>query len=201
MVKQNSIQLRKSIRRTRSQLSPQQQRDAARNVARQANHLLTLKSASLVLSYVPVGGEISPQHLQGQLPKATILLPRISHYEHNTMQFFRASNRVMKNRYGIEEPMPTTAPVNALRVDAVLVPLVAFDRNGNRLGMGGGFYDRAFAHRRDSHVLHKPLLIGLAHHCQEVNSLQPEYWDVPLDVIITDQEVIWPCPHKLNRSH
>lgn len=190
MAKQNSTQLRKHIRHTRAQLSTQQQRVAARNLARHANRVLTIKPASLVLSYLPVGGEISPQHLESQFPRATILLPRISHYQHNTMQFFKASNRAMKNRYGIEEPVPTSTPVNTRRIDIVLVPLVAFDRNGNRLGMGGGFYDRAFSHRRSSQGLRKPLLVGLAHRCQEVNSLEPKCWDVPLDVIITDQEAI-----------
>ena len=187
---QTPTQLRHGIRRTRAQLSPQQQRNAARALAHNANSLFAIKSASFVLSYLPVGGEIDPRFVHSLLPKASILLPRISHFEHNTMQFFPASNRVLPNRYGIQEPLPISEPISARRIDVVLMPLVAFDRSGNRLGMGGGFYDRAFAHRRASHTLRKPLLVGLAHHCQEVNTLHSEHWDVPLDVIISDREVI-----------
>ncbi len=74
-------------------------------------------------------------------------------------------------------------------LDIILLPLVGFDRYGNRLGMGGGFYDRTLA-RLNHCDMKRPLLIGLAHHCQEVEQLQTQSWDIPLDIIATDKELI-----------
>ncbi|HID00312.1 MAG TPA: 5-formyltetrahydrofolate cyclo-ligase [Piscirickettsiaceae bacterium] len=80
---------------------------------------------------------------------------------------------------------PSRKPCNnALLIRLVITPLVAFDANGSRLGMGGGFYDRTFACKRNGR--HKPLLIGWAHACQEVAHLPRQPWDVPLDGVITE---------------
>ena len=94
------------------------------------------------------------------------------------------------NVFGINEPKPHKPRLTAKHFDAVLMPLVAFDRNGNRLGMGAGFYDRSFAFRNQTAQLKRPLLIGLAHHSQEANSIISDSWDVTLDAIITDRELI-----------
>ena len=93
------------------------------------------------------------------------------------------------NQWGIREPEKTgqILPANAFRV--ILLPLVAFDRSGTRLGMGAGFYDRALASLSYQSST-RPYLLGLAHHFQEVNSLVRAPWDVPLDAILTDREFI-----------
>tara|TARA_B100000676_G_scaffold253991_1_gene260054 strand:+ start:160 stop:384 length:225 start_codon:yes stop_codon:yes gene_type:complete len=65
------------------------------------------------------------------------------------------------------------------------LPLVAFDERGNRLGMGGGFYDRTLAFSRRPG--HKPALIGCAYAFQEIRMLPAESWDIPLQYIATDQ--------------
>ena len=69
--------------------------------------------------------------------------------------------------------------------DVVLVPLVAFDETGQRLGQGGGFYDRAIAAAGAS----RPLLIGVAHAFQQVRSVPVEAWDMPLDAVVTEERV------------
>ena len=76
----------------------------------------------------------------------------------------------------------------ARQLDVVIAPLVAFDESLNRLGMGGGYYDRTFAFRKRARVLRRPVLIGVAYSFQRVDRLQPENWDVPLDVVITEKE-------------
>lgn len=106
------------------------------------------------------------------------------------MHFYPATALKSRNRFGILEPAAIGAPMPAKQFDVVLVPLVAFDRAGNRLGMGAGFYDRAMAFRLNNPKTLRPLLVGLAHHFQEVNSLNAQAWDVPLDVILTDRELI-----------
>ncbi|MGY6553976.1 MAG: 5-formyltetrahydrofolate cyclo-ligase [Wenzhouxiangella sp.] len=93
-----------------------------------------------------------------------------------------------KNRYGIPEPLAGT-PCGAEELDCVLMPLVAFSVSGARLGMGGGYYDRTFAFRRDAQAACVPQLVGVAYCLQQVDGLPVEPWDVPLDAVITDQGV------------
>jgi 5-formyltetrahydrofolate cyclo-ligase len=65
------------------------------------------------------------------------------------------------------------------------MPLVGFDKAGNRLGMGGGFYDRSFAFKQKRHSC-QPKLIGLAHSIQQVDNLSVQGWDIPVDNIVTE---------------
>jgi 5-formyltetrahydrofolate cyclo-ligase len=69
------------------------------------------------------------------------------------------------------------------------MPLVAFDPSGNRLGMGGGFYDRTFSYLRNRKFWTKPLLIGIAYEFQRLDSLTPSPWDVPLQAIATEKSL------------
>lgn len=94
-----------------------------------------------------------------------------------------------ENRYGIPEPLCRHRDLLTPRqLDVVVVPLVAFDDSLNRLGMGGGYYDRTFAFRKRAGALRRPLLIGVAYSFQRVDALQAQSWDVPLDVVITEKE-------------
>ena len=67
------------------------------------------------------------------------------------------------------------------------MPLVGFDPEGGRLGMGGGFYDRSLAYRNRHAYCRKPALLGLAHECQKVDRLALASWDVPLEATVTDR--------------
>ena len=87
----------------------------------------------------------------------------------------------IRNRFGIKEPADCKNLVSPQEMDLVLVPLVAFDATGNRLGMGGGFYDRTF-----ELIETRPTLVGVAHSFQEVAELQAMPWDVPLNSVITE---------------
>ena len=99
---------------------------------------------------------------------------------------------LVKNKFGILEPeLGTTECIPAGCLDLVLVPLVGFDEHCQRMGMGGGFYDRAFAANKDSpERTKKPLLIGVAYNIQQTPSVLPDWWDVPLDIIVTETQVI-----------
>ena len=70
------------------------------------------------------------------------------------------------------------------------MPLLAFDRRGNRLGYGGGYYDRSFAFLKDQLRPTEPLLVGIAYDFQELPEIAPERWDIALDFIATDRELI-----------
>ena len=88
-----------------------------------------------------------------------------------------------RNRFGLREPLGRQV-MRPEKLDALLIPLVGFDANGQRLGMGGGFYDRLLA--RLQRGVKRPQLIGLAHRSQQVLALQTEQWDEPVDIVVTD---------------
>ncbi len=110
----------------------------------------------------------------------------------NQMVFARINDDIalVKNRYGIHEPewVPETC-IAPHELDVVLVPLVGFDAQCQRMGMGGGYYDRAFAHKRE-HATRKPRLIGVAYEIQHTETVLPDWWDVPLDLVVTESRVI-----------
>jgi len=182
-------QLRREYRAKRKALSAKQHEAAARSLARIARQYRQIFGCSRVLSYAPILGEINPYYLNNMLG-ADLFLPKISHYRNGRMKFLANNLQQRTNSLGIREPSNGARQLPARHFDAILVPLLAFDRQGRRLGMGGGFYDRAFAFKLDSLKQKRPLLIGLAHHFQESEQLSSAPWDVPLDVIITDSELI-----------
>jgi 5-formyltetrahydrofolate cyclo-ligase len=94
------------------------------------------------------------------------------------------------NRFGI--PEPELSAQNRCRprdLDLVLMPLVAFDTAGNRLGMGGGYYDRTFSYLRNRVTWKKPLLIGIAYEFQRLESLPSQPWDIALHGVATERQV------------
>ncbi len=115
----------------------------------------------------------------------------------NLLKFgeWRPGVAVRANRYGIPEPVCDDASLlSATQIELMLVPLLGFDRRGNRLGAGAGYYDRSFAFLRGMTRPAQPLLVGIGYHFQELPELPTESWDVPLDFIATDRELI-ECAH------
>lgn len=192
-MKQNKAQFRQTILQRRRQLSDAELASAAQALSEVVNSNLNLvrkfAQAKRILSYWPFKGEISPKLLIDTLD-AKIFLPKVVDYQNAKMAFYPAHQNLVENRYGINEPVAEGDSLPIQKFDILLVPLVAFDQHGHRVGMGGGFYDRALAHFTTSE--RKPLTIGLAHDFQEVDSIQPEVWDVRLDVILTNQKIIDP---------
>ncbi|MBS3803478.1 MAG: 5-formyltetrahydrofolate cyclo-ligase [Oleiphilaceae bacterium] len=184
-------ELRKVLRKRRRALTSQQQRQAAEQLARQLSGHPGLYRARHIAIYLPNDGEIDPGYYMEQARSRGVqfYLP-VLHPIHKGRLVFRPYSRntpLHPNRFGIPEPAlieRQTRPAWAL--DAVLMPLVGFDRHGGRLGMGGGFYDRTFAFVRRLPAL-APQLIGLAHEIQRMNRLPVAPWDIPLDSIVTDR--------------
>jgi 5-formyltetrahydrofolate cyclo-ligase len=98
---------------------------------------------------------------------------------------YQANTPLIKNKYEIDEPQ-TTQFLPAPQLDAVLLPLVAFDNQGNRLGMGKGYYDKTFAFKTKGTP---PILIGVAHDCQKADNIPTDSWDISLDFILTESGI------------
>ena len=195
----SKTQLRQTLRSRRRALNTQQQAFAAQGIVKQLGKLAAYRNARHLACYLDNDGELGTQPLRRDCQRRGIAsyLP-VVHADtgHFTMHFHhhRLGQSLRNNRFGIAEPNAWRSPAIAARkLDIVLMPLVGFDRSGKRLGMGGGFYDRALAfiaRRPPPHQ--RPLLIGVAHSCQEVSQLPHEPWDVPLDIIVTERELIRP---------
>ncbi|HRN61757.1 MAG TPA: 5-formyltetrahydrofolate cyclo-ligase, partial [Luteimonas sp.] len=97
------------------------------------------------------------------------------------------------NRYGIPEPDVSEADLlRPDQLDLVVAPLVAFDARGQRLGMGGGWYDRSFAFRTSQPA--PPHLVGAAFALQQAEAIAPRPWDIPLDAVCTESETLLVSP-------
>jgi|TARA_R100000458_G_scaffold24738_1_gene22268 5-formyltetrahydrofolate cyclo-ligase len=184
--------LRRKLRHARRQLTPAQQRLAARRLYRQlAQHPLFRRAQHIAL-YLPNDGEIDPRLLlqAAQRRGKATYLPVLNPWPRTRMVFQRIEpgEQLRRNRFGILEPVIRTARQRRVwALDLLLMPLVGFDGKGGRLGMGGGFYDRSLAYRAMRKKSHKPTLLGLAHECQRVDRLPLESWDVALQATVTDQ--------------
>lgn len=118
------------------------------------------------------------------------LLPVLSSKQDNSLEFvlYNEHDTLQLNRYQILEPVNRLVlPANQL--DVVLMPLVGFDAEGNRLGMGGGYYDKTFEFLLKTSAT-TPILIGVAHDAQSVDQLPSDVWDVPLDAVLTEQQLL-----------
>ncbi len=98
---------------------------------------------------------------------------------------------ITMNRFGIPEPeCASTERLDPEQLDVVLLPLLGFDRAGHRLGFGGGYYDRSFAFLQGRTGVARPVLIGIGYAIQEVPAIEAMPWDVHLDYIATERELI-----------
>lgn len=184
--------LRRQMRKARRALSAHQQRQAALRVCGLIREQLWFRQARHIALYLPNDGEIDPTpliRLCWRLGKQ-VYLPVLHPIRHNRLWFlpYRPDTRMQRNCYRILEPALRYAPRRpAWALDLVLLPLVAFDAQGNRMGMGGGYYDRTFSYKLDRQGLKGARLIGLAHDFQRVGELPVQPWDVPLYGIVTDK--------------
>lgn len=193
-------QLRSELRARRHALNPTQQMQASMLLLRHLLKLPQFMRARNVALYIANDGEINPEPIARQLWKMEkhCFLPVLRPDKRKDLWFveYTPDALLTKNRFGIPEPdFRTQHKMSAQLLDVVLMPLVGFDRTGARLGMGGGFYDATFAFKKKPFVGNKkpagkPALIGLAHACQQVDSLATDTWDIPLFAIATDQEII-----------
>jgi 5-formyltetrahydrofolate cyclo-ligase len=105
------------------------------------------------------------------------------------LKFVKMGKFFRKNRFGIEEPIFSPL-LGAHRMDVILMPLVGFDKHKNRLGMGGGFYDKTLSFHNKLKKFRVPKLFGLAFDSQEVDRLNSQPWDVKVDGIVTPSRFI-----------
>lgn len=186
--------LRSSLRKKRQELSFEQQETASVALFNLLGNQDFFRVAQRIAFYQVADGEIDPRMLldlalsEGK----SCFLPVIRQDNPEFVSFapYDANTELVPNKWGIAEP-PTSEGISPTNFDVVFVPLVAFSKDCFRMGMGQGFYDRTFSfkifNRRSS-----PMLVGLAHECQLIDSFPVESWDVRLDAVATERKIYRP---------
>lgn len=185
--------LRSRMRERRTALPPSERIAAARGVSEQLEalpeYLVDLRVGAYwaVRGELPLSHALPPMFQRGQI----VFLPMLGPEQRLRFAPWLPGQDLATNRYGIPEPEQNAAnAVDPHALDLVLVPLLAFDRRGHRLGSGGGWYDRSFAFLQAQTRPAKTVLVGIGYAFQEVPMLPVEAHDVRLDFIVTERELI-----------
>jgi 5-formyltetrahydrofolate cyclo-ligase len=193
--------LRQQLRAARTNLTAKEQRLAADGVARQVCRSRYFRTSKRIACYFAADGEIATDALVERIWQTgkACYMPILTYLIGERLWFAPVTpdSKFVANRFGILEPLATSRSLlDARELDLVLMPLVGFDNTGNRIGMGGGFYDRTLAFMHHRHRWHRPRLMGLAHALQQTDPLSTNPWDVPLDAVATDRELLLFNRHK-----
>jgi 5-formyltetrahydrofolate cyclo-ligase len=186
--------IRREIRARRRALSAKARAHAAIDFATAASNARLLRPHLRIAFYIPHEGEADPRELirRARLLHCDVFLPIITSYRQSRMRFAPCapSETLVPNRYGIPEPVRAkTRTIPVRRLDVIVLPLIAVDPRGWRLGSGAGYYDRCLRHLRIPRRWRRPKLIGLAYEFQRISHLTPQPWDVPVDAVLTEKKL------------
>ncbi|MGE0701077.1 MAG: 5-formyltetrahydrofolate cyclo-ligase [Hyphomicrobiaceae bacterium] len=177
------VRMRDEAKARRAALSPEARAAAATAIASHGLTFLGGTPADVVSAFLPIGEEVSPIPLVARLRRegSRISLPvMIAKGKPLVFRLWEPGAPLRSRMWGIREP-EDTAPV--AQPDVLLVPLLAFDRAGRRLGYGGGFYDRTIAALRATGAI---ATVGLAFAAQEVDAVPALDYDEHLDWVLTE---------------
>jgi len=175
--------LRKRCRAARRALPPAEHARRSSLAAAAVTRLTAFKAGSRVAVYLPFDAETDTARLciEARRRGIRLFVPVVSDLRHRTLRFYPLSGPTRRGAFGIAVPRHRGPPTAPRWFNLIVVPLVGVDADGYRLGMGGGFYDRALAFRRHRHTWHGPTLVGLGFDCQHTDSRFADPWDVRLD--------------------
>jgi 5-formyltetrahydrofolate cyclo-ligase len=187
---QTRDQIRRDMRQKRRQVPCSERMNARRRFAIIADRAHLLRPGARIAVYQAYGHEADVSQITRRAWSrgCEVFLPVITARRAARMEFFRfePTTALRKNSFGIAEPETSASrriPVQHL--DLILMPLVAYDDWGWRLGSGAGFYDRCLHQLRRSRQWRRPKLVGVAFAQQRIERLAPNQWDVPMDAVIT----------------
>jgi 5-formyltetrahydrofolate cyclo-ligase len=184
-------QIRQQIRESRGAIPKNYAVQASYKFSERFQELDSYQAAKCIAGYVPFEGEADPLPLmdraiqEGKQVFVPVIVAKAS-----PLKFapWTRSVSTKKNRMGIEEPdIPANSLVSANELEFVITPLVAFDERCNRIGVGGGYYDRSFEFLRDvKSEDRKTVLVGMAYEMQFIDEIENQEWDVRLDGVVTE---------------
>ena len=179
--------IRMAGRAARSGLSAEDRSRASEKICQRLMHSELFRNATTVACYIGIEPEVSTQPIfeRAYAEKKRIFAPVTQRNFKMIFREMRPDTALLTTAMGLFEPV-TGEETDPRNLDLVVTPLVAFDDQRNRVGMGGGYYDRAFAFLRDNSELDRPRLVGLAFDCQKTRKITPNPWDIPLFRVFTE---------------
>jgi 5-formyltetrahydrofolate cyclo-ligase len=188
MQRREKARIRREIRARRTTLPAAEARAAADEAVHRLWSLPCMARARSLALYLPAADELdcTPLAVQAWRRGRAVFLPVISGAG---LRFapFHADSELRSNRFGILEPLTAASNWRSARqLEVIIAPLLAFDMQGHRLGMGGGYYDRTLAFRRQRSHARRPRFIALAYELQRLGALPADTWDVRLDAVVTE---------------
>ena len=180
LIRKNLIKQRKSIKNIENDRLSRKLLSNVQKIAR-------FKNQKKIAVYLASNGEINPKYIKKFLESNgfSVYLPVLLG---KTLKFAKDSKKTKKNKFGIDEPCASQI-LRAKSLNIIFIPLVGFDEHKNRIGMGGGFYDRALSFKQRQKKYHNPKIYGLAFDLQKVPKIKSRPWDIKLDAIITPTKI------------
>ncbi|GGI89978.1 5-formyltetrahydrofolate cyclo-ligase [Legionella impletisoli] len=188
MSNQSKVLLRKKLKQIRNALSQEEQMQQSHRICSHIKNLEPFKFAKKIALYSALPGEVNLDELwqialhQDKICYFPVLQPDL------TLAFLPVDTNTewTKNRFNINEPVVDLVhEVKPENLDIIFMPLLGFDEQGTRLGMGAGYYDRTLS----NHIF--PLLAGVAFEVQKLDYIKPDTWDIPMAVTITERAIYW----------
>jgi 5-formyltetrahydrofolate cyclo-ligase len=181
--------LRAACKAKRTQLTPESVATLSVEINARLWQMSVLARSKRIACYLPVGAEVDCRFAARCAwdRNREVFLPVIRGRE-LIFAPYRPDSKFLRNYYGIPEPICKSSDFFLpSEIDVVLTPLVAFDKSGNRLGMGAGFYDRSFRFLKSRRRWVRPHLIGLAYEIQKTPKIKACSWDIPLPHVVTEK--------------
>ncbi len=191
-------ELRRQLQKSLLEMSPEQRSSKSKKACQNLVSTPQFQKASAVMLYLSLPHEVDTSDAilhAWQLGK-TVVVPKISWQQRHMIpvQINSLETGLATTSSGLRNPV-TGLPMPLAEIDLVVAPALAYDGNGNRLGRGGAYYDRFFA----SEGL-KALRCGFAFSEQRLDSIPVAPTDVPVDFLVTDEEVVYFNPDRCNRE-
>jgi len=180
--------LRKQLRAERRALREPDHWHRSLAAARAVMRLRFFRAGCRVALYLPFDAESDTAALIAAAARrgVQVFVPVISDRRHCRLRFYPLNGAIVPGEFGISVPRLRLTPVSPQWLDLIVIPVVGVDSAGRRLGMGGGYYDRALAFRRRRRYWKGPHLVGLAFDCQRTNVKFADAWDLRLDSLATE---------------
>ena len=181
-------ELRKELREKRRSLNLAEHALRSNLAASAITRMPAFKAGARVAIYLPFDRETNTAALlvAARRRGVRIFVPVVTDVRHRRISFLPLSGKTRRGVFGISVPHRRGRPTAPRWLDLIVVPLVGIDGAGRRLGMGGGFYDRALAFRRERREWAGPHLVGLCFDCQRARTVFADSWDVRLDTVATE---------------
>ncbi|KTC68131.1 5-formyltetrahydrofolate cyclo-ligase [Legionella birminghamensis] len=179
---------REVYRNIRERITYEYRRNTSRRICNRIKQLDIFRKAKHIALYHATNGEVDLHDIWRSVPLhgkycyfPVIQADRQLHFVPAT-----PATTFTRNKYNIEEPqVDLSHSIDPQRLDIILMPLVAFDEYGTRLGMGGGYYDKSLS------TVNHPVLIGVAYEFQHTDFINPDTWDIKMSAVVTELKTYW----------